>query len=89
MSKTAIWAGFDSTINEYVKNYSDGSVVQVAEVYRIEWEDGEDETVTGWWYTFRGTRDILESGTLTEESEREDVLEAIARKLGYAEAVER
>lgn len=54
----------------------------------VRFSVGTDETTTGWWHTRDGVRDILESGTLGADSEREDVLEAIARKLRVDAVVE-
>lgn len=57
-------------------------------ISNVQFSVGADETTTGWWYTVDGVRDILESGTLDAESDREDVLEAIARKLRVDAVVE-
>ena len=54
----------------------------------VEWSTGSDATETGWWYEVDGVADIVESGTLTADSDRDEVLAAIARKLGVDAVVE-
>lgn len=57
-------------------------------ISNVHFSHGTDETTTGWWYTHDGVSDILENGSLAADSEREDVLEAIAQKLHVAAVIE-
>jgi len=52
-----------------------------ATVSALEWDDGTDETDRGWWYSYAGTSHIVVSGDLTADSDRNEVLAEIARKL--------
>jgi hypothetical protein len=57
-------------------------------ITKLVWSSGSDRTDRGWWYEVDRECDLLESGTLGPNSDREQVLEAIARKLHVDEAVE-
>lgn len=70
-----------------IQTMSDGSRRRLVDVRDVEWSDGND-TETGWWYTPVGTgtdidgvAEIVESGTLTADSDRDEVLVAIGRDL--------
>lgn len=54
----------------------------------LVWDNGRDATDRGWWYTLDGVADVVVSGTLDADSDREQVLAAVARQLRVDAVVE-
>jgi len=58
---------------------SDAAAQDVMKIESLEWDDGTDATDRGWWYRLEGAdhSDLVVSGTLTAQSDRETVIMAI------------
>jgi hypothetical protein len=60
-----------------------------ATISDLQWDDGTDATDRGWWFRRAdGLMCMVESGTLTADSDRSRVLRAVADKLGVDRVVE-